>query len=99
MIWSACSTKSATVAAVASSLLSEVLSSRRCPEALQENMLASIGAVVSGGGISDGLARLLGTLSPIFRPLPAMADKFVLLLWQLLTLREAPKSAHDSLQA
>ena len=63
-------------------------------------MLASIGAVVvSGGGISDGLAGLLGTLSPIFRPMPAMAHKFVLLLWELLALRGAPKSAHDSLQA
>ena len=37
LLWSACSTKSATVASVASSLLSEVLSSRRCPEALQES--------------------------------------------------------------
>ena len=99
LIWSACSTKSAAVASVASSLLSEVLRSRHCPEALQESMLVSIGAVVSGGGISEGLASLLGTLSPIFRPLPAMADKFVLLLWEMLALREAPKSAHDSLQA
>jgi len=69
------------------------------PESLQESLLASIGAVVGSSGASDGLARLLSVLSPIFRPLPAMADKFVLLLWEVLALPHAPRSAHDALQA
>jgi len=69
------------------------------PESLQESLLTSIGAVVGSSGASDGLARLLSVLSPIFRPLPAMADKFVLLLWEVLALPHAPRSAHDALQA
>ena len=62
LLWSAYSTKSAAVAAVTATLLSELLRSRHCPETLQESMLAEIHAACTAG-VTEGLAALLNILS------------------------------------
>ena len=74
------------VAAAATTLLAELLTSPRCPTRIQTSMLDAVGAECSAN-LSVELAGLLATLGPTYASLPhGISNRLPLLLWHLLSL-------------
>ena len=85
-LWSAAITKSAAVAAAATTVLTELLRSARCPPRIQTSLIDAIGAECSGG-LTIELAALLATLAPVYSAMPhGVSNRLPLLLWHLLAL-------------
>ena len=100
-LWEAPATKSSAVAASATSLLSELLRSPKCPSHVHLSLLEAVGDACKAA-LSVGLSAVLATLAPIYSALaPAISERLLALLWTLLaTLTpDAPAAAAASLRA